>query len=502
MELFSDIILHVVDKNKTIILPCHKIILYFACDYFKKLFSTFKEKDFKEIEIIVPNAFVSCNIIKGFYKEYLHKEYLNESSQKDSVDNTQLLEEWQYTIEEYKCRDFFMLETDRNKLYDLLVPPSYFDELVNFVDSVGYDKKTVKLLLNNLPMDYDLSGFPVDLINKMYKLSISHDVILLCRNNSNYYIQKHDAETKQLKEKIQIKANMPVHSNICLCFTPDHSKIIMATNKTIIVFNNNGIEINSFDIPCYIKKLYSTNNNIIACLKNNILIYDINTSELINNTEIESGFCYFCSPENNEFMCGYNNGDVIIIDLKSGLIKNKLNYNNKKIRSVAVLSENKYLTIAGDKYLTVAGNNISNHYVKIWENGVCIKSFNIKLKTYMRFDNFEKIFILCHGNYLLINYYENKIVYNMETFEQINTYGQINTHESNNILGPIKCLSNHLFLELNDTYGNDIFNELRIYNLKTNGSTILFNLYGEIFDCHGLKNIDNELSKKLLQYIK
>ncbi|QTF48907.1 mg93 protein [Acanthamoeba polyphaga mimivirus] len=488
MELFSDILLHVVDKNETIILPCHKIILYFACDYFKKLFSTFKEKDLKEIDIIVPNAFVSCNIIKSFYKEYLHKECSNKSFQKYSVDNTQLLEEWQYTIEEYKCRDFFMLETDKNKLYDLLVPPSYFDELVNFVDSIGYDKKIIKLLLNNLPMDYHLSGFPVDLVKKMYKLSINYDVISLCKIHNNYYIQKHNVKTKQLKETIQIKPSITVRSNEYLCFTPDHSKIIMAINKTIIVFNNNGIEINSFDSQNQIKKLYATNNNIITCIKNSISIFDINTGELINYTGIKSGCCYYCSPENNEFVCGYNNGDVVIIDLNSGLIKKNFNHDNKRIKSITVLGE--------DKYLTIAGNNISNHCVKIWENSVCTKSFNFMLNTHMDFDGFDEIFILCHKNYLVINFYENNVVFDMETFKQINTY------ESNNMLGPIKCLSNNLLLELNDNYGYDFFNELRIYDLKTNNSTILFDINGEIFDCYGLKNIENEVSKKLLQYIK
>ncbi|AVL94412.1 WD40 repeat protein [Moumouvirus australiensis] len=482
MELFSDIVLRVVDKNRTIVLPCHKIILYFACDYFKKLFSTFKEKDFKEIEIIVPNAFVSCNIIKGFYKEYL-----NESLQKYSIDGAQLLEEWQYTIEEYKCRDFFMLDTDKNKLYDLLVPPSYFDELVNFVDSIGYDKKTVKLLLNNLPTDYDLSGFPMDLINKMYNLSINYDVISLCKSsNNNYYVQKHDVETKQLKEEIQIKPNMTVHSNEHLCFTPDHSKIIMATNKTIIVFNGNGIEINSFDSQNQIKNLYATNNNIITCSKNSISIFDINTGELINNLEINFGFCYFCSPVYNEFICGCNNGDIIIIDLESGFIKNIFNHNGKKIKSITMLSENKYLTIAG--------KNISNHCVKIWENNICAKSFNLMLNTHMDFDNSDEIFILHHSNYLLVNFYEKCVVYDMESFKEINT------HESNNTLGPVKYLSNNLFLELNSN-GYDYFNELHIYNFKTNKSTILFDINGKIFDYYGLKNIENELSKKLLQFI-
>ena len=63
------------------------------------------------------------------------------------------------------------LEKDITKLKNIKVPIEGFDLLLQIVELFGYDNDTTKLIINNLPDNYDLSKLNKDLIKKNNKIS-------------------------------------------------------------------------------------------------------------------------------------------------------------------------------------------------------------------------------------------------------------------------------------------------------------------------------------------
>ena len=77
------------------------------------------------------------------------------------------------------------LEKDINKLKNIKVPKEGFDLLLKIADLFGYDYDTTKLIINNLPNNYDLSKLDKDLIKKIIKYH-NNLIIFLIKSLSNF----------------------------------------------------------------------------------------------------------------------------------------------------------------------------------------------------------------------------------------------------------------------------------------------------------------------------
>ena len=163
---FVDSLLTLTDKNNKITIATHKIILYNSCIYFKKMLTNFKEKDSNSITIQVPNVNISYDIIISFYHE---KKIINSTNYPI----------WKYQLESYKCYDFFGLDfLDTKIFFDLEIPDEGFELLLDVIELIGFNKETIKLLNKNIPDDYDLTKFPKELLNEMYMIEKTRDIIL------------------------------------------------------------------------------------------------------------------------------------------------------------------------------------------------------------------------------------------------------------------------------------------------------------------------------------
>jgi hypothetical protein len=137
--VLCDLLLTLTDKkNNKIKMNVHKIVLYSSCTYFEKELVNFKEKNLDCIEIEVPNAFVSYDIIMSFY------------GQKTNHEN---YPKWYHILQSYMCFDFFCMEF-KEQLYDLVIPEEGFELLLDVIDMIGYNKKTIRLLNKNIPCLY------------------------------------------------------------------------------------------------------------------------------------------------------------------------------------------------------------------------------------------------------------------------------------------------------------------------------------------------------------
>nr|URM62498.1 BTB and WD40 domain containing protein [Mimivirus sp.] len=368
-----------------------------------------------------------------------------------------------------------MLEKDITKIYDLVIPSHYYNKLVNFVDTVGYDSKTIKLLFNNLLLDYDLSDFPIDLLNKMYKLSITYEIMLYYKDkNSDVYFIKLDLNTKEIIQEDKLNLNLPkVNGYNTTHITPDQDKFIVKHGKNIYISKNNSYEVKSFNFPRIIVKLFATNDYVIVCFRDNIKIINID-NESVNDYPINFGTSYAYSFEYNQFICGQKNGNIMVIDLESLEIIRNYNHNEQKIKHVNILSANKYLSIIDDD-------------IKIWENDACLKSSCCTLYCDTYYDDTD-IYSIIHENHILIGVMDTIIIHDEIDLKLIKKY------EFDNTFSCIKHFYKNKFLQLRlHDYDND--KELYVQDLEKNLRTKIFDSDGEIFDFKFL-NVETEKSKK------
>ena len=81
------------------------------------------------------------------------------------VTNSGNLLTWRHTLETIICNNFMGINNDISQ--DIDVPPEGFEYLSRVGDLMAYDKNIFKIIIKNLPHDYDLSKLNKVIINKI-----------------------------------------------------------------------------------------------------------------------------------------------------------------------------------------------------------------------------------------------------------------------------------------------------------------------------------------------
>lgn len=193
--LFSDLVLHIVGPDKTIITHAHKIILHTNSLFFEKLLTNFTEALAKEITIKVPNAVIIRKIIMSYYGVTMEQPI-----------NRDLIVTY----------DFLMMPYEH-----LLEKISDYNELVDTIDYVGYTENRIKLLAEKMPVDYETSSFPKELLKEI-DYHQSSQLIITSGQKKNGEIKIWDMITNKIVRKITAPG-----SNNPICITSDNQKIIV-----------------------------------------------------------------------------------------------------------------------------------------------------------------------------------------------------------------------------------------------------------------------------------
>ncbi len=160
-EVLTDCQLHLTDSVETIIMNVHKNILYMSCPYFKSMFTNFREQKSSIIKLDVHNARVTCDIIKSFYGFPLRKT------------------NWKYQIDTHIVKDFLLLETELENINLLPIPAEDFDSFIDIIDKIGYNEFCLKKIIDNIPDNYDLNKFPIDLLKGLLSVCFKYDLCIL-----------------------------------------------------------------------------------------------------------------------------------------------------------------------------------------------------------------------------------------------------------------------------------------------------------------------------------
>ncbi|AVL94194.1 putative BTB_POZ domain-containing protein [Megavirus vitis] len=208
MESIRDLVIDLEDGINKLGFGTNRNIMSESCQYFEKLLSWDKSN---RINILVPNVYVMRDIIMSFHND---------------IRQTGEYPEWEYTLIAHQCYDFLGLYYE--KFYQTIVPSNQFDRLLDHIDTIGYDNKTIKLLLRNMPLDYDISQFPPELIDEMYKLVTKCKIITI---NEVGIPMFYNSKNKKYENTLNCPKG-PVSGY-------KMNKIIYGSIKKYIVFTNN-----------------------------------------------------------------------------------------------------------------------------------------------------------------------------------------------------------------------------------------------------------------------
>lgn len=401
----SDCQLILDDGNEKISLNIHKCILYLASPYFKGMFGNFSEQKSNCITIIVHNSLVSSDIIKSFYGITTPKQ-----------------NDWKYKLDKHICKNFFGLKT--RLINNIKVPKTNFDEFLDTIELIGYNEKTLKMIIDNVPKNYNFDQLPLDLLQNMVGISDKYDIFLVkdstfsvwSLNNKRYIhnlkFNGSISEFKNVKKnKLFMIANISDNLDVSDCsdmsdnsdsesLDKRNKKIPSKNNQCICVFDikkytvkkyffykNNKI-ISPKDIACYIPKY----NQVIVGNNGYIDLFNLDSKNFIRNLGVYET-AYAAHVDN----------DIIYILDDLGLHLRQIS-TGKKLGKFIINSERVNF---GTKNIVI-GNNVK---VTIWSKEtrsvICEWEMPKKIKSIL---NIPKI------NYIVVTTSIRIYIYDSNTF--------------------------------------------------------------------------------------
>jgi WD40 repeat protein len=302
---FTDITLNLVDSNRSIIIEAHRVVLGYLSDYFMKIFSFGNEKNQSHIVIRVNDARIAHDIIFSLYGRKI---------------NSTDLPDWLRILETAKCRDFFCLDNDVTLLYDLTIPPEYFDLFMEVISNFVYidDMKLMATIRKNIPIDYDLENLSVEFVEQ---LLTNNYCIVSGFSSGNIIIYN------SLGQKLHTLND--TRGCAYLAISADHQKFVAGTtNKHIELYDAKTFrQLKSFNRSLFMSNMaYSSNGSVIAystgtCIK----IWDDVGKELFNRVLENSDYnnCIAISHCDKKIISGGKNGCILLNYETGELIKLK-----------------------------------------------------------------------------------------------------------------------------------------------------------------------------------
>jgi WD40 repeat protein len=301
---YSDVTIKLVDASSEITMHLHRVILGRQNLYFKKLFSFSDNIHKHEFSIVVDDVQIASILIKSFYGEVT------------SLDSIQLLKMT-------KCKSFFCIDICASDLYNICIPPEYFDLLLEVIElpEIKLDNRLFFTIKKNLPIAYDMSRLTTAFIKmldvKSQIISTSYDKTL----------KLWDVETGE-----------------CLRTYTGHTCGVMSIT------------------------LKSDNTKIVSICSNNIKIWDLESEKYIQtytgHTETVKAVAW--SYNNRQLVSTSHDKTLKLWDVESGMCIRTYTGHTHYVMAVAWTSDNSQIVSASaDKTL------------KLWDvaTGFCIRTY-------------------------------------------------------------------------------------------------------------------------------
>jgi WD40 repeat protein len=354
-NIFTDLTLVLTDGTNKLTDKFHKNILYASSPYFEKILSA--DDSMTHITAIVPNIYVSYDIIMSFYKK------------KSNIKN---LPEWHHVLELFRCNDFFGIKNDDlSILLNKNVPPEGFELLLDVVKVYGYNKLIAEIIVNSLPASYDVTKFPPELFNKMLEISTTYNII---SGSDDQSIRIWNLATGGLLRVLDEPAHI-------LCSASNSKQIIIGYDHSIKILDIETEQsictlIDNFDesrAHCYgIRSVcYSPDNKQIAFGndKNDIKIFHTDTGELVHTLSGHIGLigtlCY--ASNGKQLVSGSDDCTIKIWNTETGQLIRTIFGHTGEVNTVCYSPDDSEIVSCSD-----------DHSIKIWnaESGQLLRIIN------------------------------------------------------------------------------------------------------------------------------
>lgn len=324
--------LTICDANSKIIIDVDKNILKKLSPYFDKLFTFGSEKFQSEITINVANSVIARDVI------------LSRGNDNDN---------WKYLLETFRCKNYFGIDNDVSKLYDLLVPAEGFDFLLQVIEELNClsDDKIIGTVKKNIPENYDLKNISTELINAMISKKY---YLAFGDSNKKIIMMDRTTETDPLINPNtaigQLKYDLKDHRSSIFSIAFSHDNRIIASgsvDETLKIWDvETGALINTISDTrgSILSVAFSYDDTIIAFIISNsvtINIYDITSKKICRKIRNDSEVLSIAfSPNNLNIISGNANKTIKIWDVSTGYIIKKFNELTGEVTSIAWSSDN------------------------------------------------------------------------------------------------------------------------------------------------------------------
>jgi len=294
----------------------HKIVLAANSDFFDRLFDFNKSQN--TFTIKVPSAKCAITIIKKFYGQ--------------NIQLTNYLDIFNLI----KCQHLWMLPINIEELYDIIVPPTAYDLLLEVVDMLDIDVlencQLIRCLETNRPTNYDQSSLAPELVAEWNKKT--YTIVLydygICFVNSyikkniysfsvnEYYkmiLLSHNKQFAILIYKLEHRIIYPYQSKITKLHTKPEYRI-----KLMVISPND-------------QYVTTCETEYIECVSQ----YDLSTNQqlwqYVPKWPDDEHVCEICySPDGNQiFIYIVTSNKIVILNTFSGETINSFKFESKII---------------------------------------------------------------------------------------------------------------------------------------------------------------------------
>ena len=337
-KIYTDVEIIFVDQTNTSNLYVHKVILASSSQYFDKMFTFGKENGQTQITIYVDNVVAARTSILSIY-ELIDADYLS------NVKNL---------LEIFKCNNFFCINNDKKKLYNIKVPQEDFNLFLEILQEFDFlnDINLLSTLKKNIPVDYDLKLFPTKIMEKMATLENHKFFITAFDDNFCVWNKESEKIISDIKIDNLFKNCCAIHHKLSILAFFNKSKIFIwdIQNDVLLKIMSECIQsINALEFSPNGKKIVSGNSY------GYIKIWDTFTGELttiMRNKKSITSVAY--TYDEKIIVSGSVDKTVKIWEASTGVLLNTFHGHLKSIICIALSMDNTLIASAGmDKKIII-----------------------------------------------------------------------------------------------------------------------------------------------------
>ncbi|BCS83545.1 WD40 domain-containing protein [Cotonvirus japonicus] len=311
------------------------------CEYFKHLLVTYNTNQKRDVVINVINSNIARDVLLKLLGEKIIKP-LNLN----------------YLLDYYVCQNFFGINFDLDLLYNSSIDEIEFDLLLDIVNIIGCNYQIIRLLLDNLPKDYDLETLPKDLLIALYDVCTLYNIAFHTENLNDSFIyvkiidsisgkiiRKHKCENLSFFNSLKTKKNTYIMCSDEVKYL--HVKAISSDNKLLVTVDNDF----------------------------NLKVWENSTMKLLvslsGHNDYINHLCF--SHDNKQLLSVSNDNTIKVWDIITGMMIVSLNYDNDDINDLNYNIWQAYFSPDDKQIISFGG--VSG--IKIWdiESGKNINTF-------------------------------------------------------------------------------------------------------------------------------